>query len=240
MEFKPMLKGGRWAVGLILSMGLGLLINGCESDATAPDDAVPALSELQVARQAGRVAAGLAKVGPEILRFKGKNAGPAELGVYPFDFPEGGDITGSIVLEYFTGGAGGTHSTWGEADYGLLYTPGSSRLTVAVDLGGLDVEGFQLAFDLHGGINRLIDTARVSGSGSIVSGAWTTDFTIPESDPVNLSGISSYPSGGMLVFMVGDTELLVMYDGDDTAGVSIDEVLTYVIDLDTGIVQPAS
>ena len=236
MEFKPMMKDRSRVGALVLLLGLGLLANGCESDATAPHDPVPPLSELEVAQQAGRVAFGIAKVGPELLNFNGKKSSPTDVGVYPYVFPAGGDISGSIILEYFTGGATGTPSAWDVADYGHLYTPGSTMLTAAIDVGGLEVRGVGLAFDIQGDSDRTADTATVFGAGTIVSGSWSNDFTITESDPVVLSGVSAYPQGGTLMFTFDSSSMLVEFDGDHTAGVTIGGILSYMIDLDTGLV----
>ncbi len=235
MKHNKLMAGGSGIAALLLLTG-GLMLAGCESDPVAPQEELPQLTEQEAAQQAAIVAVGLAKVGPELLKFSGLKAGPMELGVYPYEFPSGGDITGSIMLEYFDGGPEGTHSHWNSADYGLLYSPAGEVVTLALDLGfGFEVS-VDLTFDLAGPIDRAADTATVTGSGTLASGDATTGFTIYETDPVVLSGLSTYPSGGTLVFNIDGIELEVFYDGDDTASVEIAGVITYEIDLNTGIV----
>ncbi len=234
-------KAGRGGLGVlflpILLLACGLLINGCESDSVAPHDELPELTEKEAAQQAALVAVGISKVGPELLKFDGLKSGGKELGVYPYTFPAEGDVTGSIVLEYFTGGAGGTHSLWDDADYGLLYTPEGEALAVAVDLGGGLMPIFSLTFDLHGDINQTADTATVSGAGTFTSGDSINDFTLTN---LLLEEVSSYPSGGSMDYLVGSIVLVVTYDGSSTAGVEIGGVLAYEIDLNTGIVTPVT
>ncbi len=240
MKFNEMMKGRYWVGVLVLLMAGGLLMAGCESDSVSPDDPVPELTELQAAQLAGRVAFGISEVGPRILTFRGSKPRDKDLGVYPYEFPAGGDITGTIVLEYFEGGAEGNHSSWEEADYGLLYTPGSTVLTAAKDIGGTEVVLFEVSFNLFGDINQSADRADILGSGNLTVGSFSSDFTIPEDDPVVLLGVSSFPESGMFLLTVSGIELLVIYDGDSTAGVLVGGVPAYVIDLETGDVTPIS
>ncbi len=97
---------------------------------------------------------------------------------------------------------------------------------------------FGLTFNLHGPIDQVLDTAEVSGTGKFTSGDSSNSFTIPDDDPVLLEAISTYPSGGMFMYSTDGFDLVVIYDGSDTAVVEIAEVVTYTIDLDTGIVTP--
>jgi hypothetical protein len=199
----------------------------------APNEELPPPTEREATQQAALVAVGLAQVGPELLTFNGFKALEKELGVYIRTFPEGGDITGSVILEYFTGGPEGVHSVWGDADYGLLYTPEGEAVTIEIEVPEVGTAVFGLDFELHGDIDQEADTATVSGSGNLSTGDFNTSFTISD---VVLTEVSSYPEGGTLDFVIGALNLMVEYDGDDTATVSINGVITYEIDLDTGIV----
>ncbi|MEN8005897.1 MAG: hypothetical protein ABFS42_02735 [Candidatus Krumholzibacteriota bacterium] len=240
MEHKKFMFRGSGIGALLLLVAGGLMLAGCESDAVAPQDELPQLTEQEAAQQAAIVAVGLAQVGPELLKFSGLKYDPEGLGVYPYEFPPGGDITGSIMLEYFDGGPGGIHSHWDDADYGLLYSAAGEVLTAALDIGiGVDVI-VGMTFYLAGPINRTTDTATVTGSGTFTIHDVTDGFTISELDPVVLSGVSTYPSGGMLLFNIDGIELVVLYDGDDTAAVAIAEVVTFMIDLETGEVTPVT
>ena len=238
-------KTGRGGLGVlflpILLLACGVLVGGCESDSVTPHDEIPELTEREATQQAALVAAGLARVGPQLLLFDGTKSGDKdEEGVYTQDFADFEYITGTVILEYFNGGPGGIHCVWDEADYGLLYTwddPETSEeegVTVALDLGGGVEPIFGLTFDLDGNIDQEADTATVSGDGTLLmEGFPPQPFTITE---VVLTGVSDYPDGGELGFTVGSLVLVVVYDGDDTATVNINDVAIYVIDLDTGIV----
>jgi len=217
----------------ILVLACGVLVGGCESDSVAPHDELPELTEREATQQAALVAVGLAQVGPELLTFNGFKALENELGVYIRTFPEGGDITGSVILEYFTGGPGGTHSLWGDADYGLLYTPEGEMVMIEIEVPEVGTAVFGLDFELHGDIDQGADTATISGSGNLSTGDWNPSFTITD---VVLTELSSYPEGGSLEFVTGALNLMVEYGGDETATVSINDLITYEIDLDTGIV----
>ena len=237
MKHKQLIARGSGIAALLLLLAGGLMLGGCESDVVAPDDDLPELTEMEAAQQAALVAVGVAQVGPQLLKFAGLKAGPAVLGVYPYDFPVGGDITGSIVLEYFIGGAGGTHSTWDEADYGLLYTPEGEAVSVTVEL----VEGaeviYSVTFNLGGPINRAADTATVSGPGTLIMGDFVQGFTLTN---VLLNDVSSYPDGGTMDFLAGSVEITVTYDGSRYATATVLGGSVFEIDLDTGIVSSAA
>ena len=217
----------------ILVLACGALVGGCESDSVAPHDELPVLTEREVVQQAALVAVGIAKVGPEVMNFQGLKTFEKELGVYIRTFPEGGDITGSIIIEYFNGGPSGVHSLWDDADYGLFYTPEGERVTIDLEIPDVGTSVFALDFDLHGDIDHEADTATVSGSGNLTTGDFHPSFTITN---VVLTEVSSYPDGGTFEFVAGVITVVVEYDGDNTSTVSINDVITYVIDLDTGIV----
>jgi len=233
---KPGIRKTR-GIGLaaLLLLAGGLLLNGCESDATAPRENLPPPTAQEAAQQAALVAVSAAKVGPKLVTFNGTVLAEKELGVYPYTFPEGGNITGSIMLEFFTGGPTGTHSAWGDADYGLLYSPGEEMVTASVDLGGGVGPIFGVSFDLHGDINQAQDTATVSGTGTFVTGDISDDFSLTN---VVVQALSGYPEGGSLTLKAGSHEVVVTYDGSSTAGVAVNAVAMFTVDLDTGILSP--
>ncbi len=235
MEFNKTKRGVSLAGVLILLLGFCLVLAGCESDAVAPQEEL-VLNENEVAQQAALVAVGISKAGPQLLNYNGKKSADKDLGIYTYTFPESGDVSGTIMLEYFTGGAGGAHSLWNDADYGLLYTTEGEMVTVELDLGDGIEPVFSLEFDLEGEIDQVADTAAVFGTGAFTTGDSGDTFTIPEEDPVVLEAVSTYPEGGLFMYSAGGFDLVVYYDGSDTAVVSITEVPTYSIDLDTGLV----
>ena len=218
---------------LVLFWASGLLVGGCESDAVAPQDELPAVTEAEAAQQAALVAVGIAKVGPELLRFQASKPRDKELGVYSYTFPEGGDISGTVILEYFSGGAGGFHSLKDDADYGWLYTPEGEMVTVALDIPSKVEPIFELTFDVQGDIDQVADTATVSGFGTLATGELSSGFTFTN---LILTELSSYPDGGTFECVSGPITLVVEYDGDSTASVSVKGFIKYEIDLDTGFV----
>lgn len=233
MKLDKMMKGRVGAGALVLLLGCGLLLAGCESDPVAPNEELPALTEQESAQQAALVAVGVAQVGPRLVTFNGAKAYNKVDGVYPYTFPPGGDISGSIMLEYFNGGPDGVHSAWDMADYGLLYTPEGDSVTVALDLGGGVEPIFSVTFDLEGPIDREEDTATVSGAGTFSSGGFFQNFSLTD---VLLDDVSSYPDGGTMVFTGGPFETTVTYDGTRYALVVITGGPAWVIDLDTAMI----
>lgn len=227
--------GRRWAVAAILIMGGALLLNGCESDPVAPNDDIPQLTERDVAQQAGVVAAAMSDLGPEIIRFKPAKAAK-ELGVYPYDFPGNPNVTGEVTFEFFTGGAGGTHVAYNEADYGLLYTPPEEMLHVEIEY----LEGAFIMFDLGLNIEGHLDleagSAVVSGSGTFVSGPHPGSFQLTG---LGVSDNGTYPTAGTLSFTAAGWTMSVVFDGDVTADVLLDSVPVYVVDLETGLITAA-
>lgn len=237
MEFRNTKGGWALAGSLILLLGLVLLLGGCESDAVAPQEELPAPTEREATQQAALVAAGIAKSSPLILAYDGNK----DLGIYPYTFPPGGDVTGSVVLEYFNGGAEGDPSHWDDADYGRMYsvddpeTEDVEGVSIALELpGGLEPV-FAVTFLLRGPIDRAADTAELFGAGTLGMGGSPTGWTIPETHPVLISSLSNWPTGGLVNFVVGSIILNVEYDGDHTANVYVGDAEdpTYTIDLDT-------
>lgn len=232
-----MTRGMRLSCVLLLALAVSamLLLSGCESDSVVPHENLPAVTQDDAAQQAALVAMAVSQVGPEIVRFDGVVAGAKALGVYTHEFPPGADVQGIITLEYFDGGPGGVHSSWEDTDYALLYTVGDEGVTVALGPGG----GLGLTFNLTAAVDRPADTATVSGSGTFVSGENTALFSFSE---VVVTAVSSYPSGGSMGFTAGSYDLVVSFDGDKTAVILVDDVATYIIDLEDGSVTqiPAS
>jgi hypothetical protein len=231
-------KGGWTLAGsLILLLGFVLLAGGCESDAVAPQDQIPPPTEREAAQQAALVAAGIANAGPLILTYNGK----LDLGVYPYTFPPGGDISGSVVLAYFDGGAEGVPSHWNDADYGRMWsvddpeTDAVEGVSIALELPGGLQPLFAVTFTLQGPIDRTADTAELFGDGTLSMGGSPTGWTITEADPVLISSLSNWPTGGLVTFVAGAIVLNVVYDGDHTANVYVGDAEdpTYTIDLDT-------
>lgn len=212
-----------------------LWLGGCESDSVAPRDDLPTLTQADAAQQAGVIAAGIHRMGPQILRFDPGKA--KELGVYTYDFATEPYVTGEVTLEFFTGGAGGTHVAYDAADYGMLYTlPGEMLDVVLTFEGDIDI-GFQLTLDVHGPMDQVAGTAVIGGGGTFASDLWAGDFTF---SGVGVTRAAGYPDDGTLTFTSGPWEMVVAFTGDRMAGISVGGSVLFEVDLDTGLVTPVS
>lgn len=223
----------RVAAGLLMATA-ALWLAGCESDSVAPQDELPAMTKDDVAQQAGIVAAGLHKLGPQLLRFtppKGK-----EVGVYVYEFPTEPYVTGRVTMEFFTGGAGGTHAAYDVADYGMLYTDEGEMLDITLTFPG-DIElGLGLELDVAGAIDQVAGTADVSGGGHLDTDLFDTDFTF--TNVVVTRDPEGYPDSGTLTLASGSLVAVVTFDGDDSAVIAFDGDDLFMVDLDTGQVSP--
>lgn len=222
---------GRRILTMLLLATLALWLGACESDSVAPQDPLPTPSEAGVAQQAGIVAAGLHKLGPQILRFDpGKTKD-----VYTYDFPTEPYVTGEVTLAFFTGGAGGTPSAYDVADYGTLKTAPEEVLAIGLEFPGDVVVGFDLTLDLAGDLDQGAGTAVVWGGGTFDSDLWTGNFNFVD---VQVTRVESYPSAGTLTFTNGPWEAVVTYGGAKMAVISFGGLDLYMVDLDTGLVTP--
>ncbi len=117
MHIKNSLRRGRLAALVLPVLLVGVLyVGGCSNDPVGPHDAAPTLSESEVAGQAGFVAMAAAIVAPQTIEFAGK----ADKDNYEHSFF--GDVSGTVYLDFFSGGAGGTSVPWAQADYVDLAT----------------------------------------------------------------------------------------------------------------------
>ncbi len=204
---------------LLLAAGL-LILSGCGSDALAPNDPVPDLSELESANQAGLVGYAVSAVGPLAVTFDQKSQ--------VYTFPQGGLVEGSVNLDFRTGGAQGTSAVPSAADYVHMSTVGDNGLTVESPLGGL----IYLSADIMATIARgTIDSATIlAGSGGTLdAGAYSATFTIS-----NLAVYESgYPSGGPIMFDNGYHTLALNFNGTHLAEISLNGTVIGHYDLDS-------
>lgn len=225
---------GRRTLAVLLVVAAALWLGGCESDSVAPQDELPEMTQTDAAQQAGIVATGLHRLGPQILRFtpaKGKDTG-----IYIYEFPTEPYVEGRVTMEFFTGGADGTHVVYDEADYGMLYTDEGEILDITLAFpGGVDVS-LGLELDVAGDIDQVAGTADVSGGGHLYTDLFDTEFTF--TDVVVTRDPEGYPTSGALTLTNGPWEAVVTFDGDDTAMISFQGNDLFVVDLDTGLVTP--
>jgi len=223
---------GRRLVALLACGAALLLVAGCESDSVAPDDDVPALSRDDVAQRTALMAVAMAELGPRIVTFVPGKA--KEVGVYPYTFPPGAAVQGGVTLEFFSGGSGGTHVAYDQADYGELYTAPGEPLHAEIPLGSDATAVFDVTLDLSGSIDQQNSSAVVSGSGSFSSGPWPGTFTF---FGLHVAASSVYPTSGNLNFSGGAWTLSAAYDGSGTAVISEMGTDLYVVDLETGTIE---
>jgi len=201
----------------------GLFVGGCSNDPVGPHDEAPALTADDVAGQAGFVAMAASIVAPQAIEFSGKS----DKDSYQHSFF--GDVSGTVYLDFFSGGAGGASVPWDDADYVDLATADGEPVVISVGAGGT----IALTFDLYADLDRVSspNTATVAGSGTYVSGVFDADFTF---DGLVVESGGSHPGSGTMVFNSANKTMTVTYDGDNTAIMAMSEGATYIVNLDTG------
>jgi hypothetical protein len=216
---------GRGALALLLMIPAALLVlGGCESDATAPQDQTPPLSDDDAAAQAGLVAMAIVDVGPEVLTFS--EAGKT---VYSRTFL--GDVSGTVFLDFRLGGPGGTSATWATGTWARLYTGEGEPLNIAIgDNGG----SAQLGLDITGDLNRGAGTAVLNGGGTFSSGPYAATFTFDDLAVAT----TGYPTGGTVAFTGGGFVMTVAFNGTSTATITSNLHGTWFVNLETGAVTP--
>jgi len=213
-------------VGALTLLLVMIAVGGCESDATAPQDPNPALSEQDAAAQAGLVARAISEVGPELVNFSmpGKTEPP-----YSRSFI--GDFSGTVYLDFRLGGPAGPHATWADGTWARLYTAAGEPLNFAIGQSG----SAQLGLDITGDINRVADTAVINGGGTFTTGTYAATFTF---DDLTVAA-TGYPGGGSLTFNGGGFVMTVAFNGTNLATITVQGHGTWILNLDTGVVTAA-
>lgn len=214
-------------MGLLL-MGL-LACAGCESDSVAPNDEAPELSEENVAYQAAAVALAVAEIGPVVLDPS------AAKEVITYTFENFDYVTGTCDIDYRSGGADGTPASPEAADYAHLYTTTEDGLGLLADFEGGSIEVMRLTADVMATLNHDLDRATVleGSGGDLVAGIYTGTYAI--------SGVvvgGEYPESGTITFTSSGYTIVVEFDGSNMADVSVDDVLTWTLNLDDGELSP--
>lgn len=212
------------ALLLVMLPTAALLLGGCESDTTAPQDQTPALSERDAATQAGLIAMAIVEVGPEVITFS-----EVRKTVYSRAFI--GDISGTVFLDFRLGGPGGASATWENGTWAQLYTAVGEPLNIAIGESG----SAQLGLNITGDINRVADTAVINGGGTFNSGPYAATFTF---DDLAIAA-TGYPGGGTMTFAGGAFVMTVTFNGTSTATITSPGHGTWFVNLDTGVVTQA-
>lgn len=217
---------GRCALTLMLPLLLaaGMFLGGCESDATAPQEPAPQLSEREAASQAGLVAMAVVQVGPEVITFN--DAGKT---VYERSFIGGeNEVSGTIFLDFRMGSADGASATWVNGTWVRLYTAAGEPLNIAIGSGSA-----QLVLDINAALNRTLNTAVVGGGGSFASGPYAATFSFTN---LAIAAANNYPTGGSMTFNGAGFVITVTFNGTNTATLVVQGHGTWSINLDTGAV----
>ena len=215
-----------YSLKLILAM-LAILVlgswvlSGCSSDSVAPNDETPELSEENAGYQAAMVGLAMHEVGPRILDYVNKDVETYNLSGYDY-------VEGSVQVDYRTGGADGTPSTPGNADYAHLTTLGENGLVLTWD--GIPNSAMYLTADIEGTIGTGSVTILAGSGGTMTSGVYVLNYAI---DGL-VFHTTGYPSGGSITVSSGPHELSVAFNGTSMAIISVGTTPTWYLDLETG------
>ena len=217
------IKRYRRTAGLLLLV-LGLLaLVGCESDSVAPQDSDPELTQEDAAHQAAVVAMAIAKVGPQVVR-----VAPLKT-VYSHVFDGTDGITGTVEMDFRTGGPDGASASSTAGDWASLVTLGEDGLAFQVDQSAT----MYLEVGITCSINQTLHTATaLAGSGgTFTAGVYVTTFTM---DGLTVAATNDYPTSGVLIFTSGPHTLDIEFDGTVNAVISADGSPHWMLNMDTG------
>jgi hypothetical protein len=212
---------------LLLVMAMGWVLTGCESDSTAPDDELPAITEDDVANQSTFLAEAMLEVAPLALTFTPTKADELD-GRYSYTFAPGDPLDGVVQLYFEQNGA---PSGYDVADYGNAYTDDGAPITLTPVEDGV---AWELNFDLDSEIDQGAGSAVVDGGGDLVIGSYVATWTV--------SGFAyaigdDWPSAGLISFTNEGITAVVTFDGDETVTITIGSA-TWSYDFDNGTLTP--
>ena len=207
---------------LLLVLGLGLWLTGCESDTVAPHDGTPELTDEDVAYQTAAMASAVGLVLPQLVEYSDPSKNE-----YDYTFPAGGDLTGTIHFDFRVSGADGNPATYDTAGWGRLFTAVDESISFAVGFGG----SIELTFDIMADITRDPDTATIlTGSGgTFTSGDYSASFSFEDLVVVRNG---DYPTSGSMTFVSGGFTMTVTFNGSNTAVISLNDIATWTVNLD--------
>ena len=214
-------------MALAMLLGAGLWLTGCESDTVAPHDNLPELTNEDKAYQAAAMGAAAGRVLPQIVEYTGnKNE-------YTYNFPsQGSDVTGTIYFDFRMGSATGAPAAYDAATWGNMYSAVDEPISFAVGQGG----SVEVDFNIIASLVQETHTATLleGSAGTFTAGDYSATFAF---DGVVVTAGESYPSGGIMTFVSGGTVLIVTFDGDNTATISLNGVVTWILNLDDGTIS---
>jgi hypothetical protein len=221
---------GRTAAALLVPVLLaaGMFLGGCESDATAPQDLAPALTEQDAANQAGYAAFAVAQVGPKVVTYS-----PSKQ-TYQLEFPDTGPVSGKVSLDFRLGGSGGTPATYSAGNWARLYTADGQALAVAalVGTGNSALLTFDITADIN---NQSPKSAVLDGVGTFQTGVHQGTFSITHLSVT--AAAHSYPTGAMS-FTGGGFASTVTFNGTVVARITVTGHPSWSFNLVTGALTP--
>ncbi len=202
-------------------------LSGCESDSVAPKDEAPELTQENAGYQAAMVALAMTEVGPQILAYVNKDVETYDLSGYDY-------VDGSVQVDYRSGGADGTPTTPGNADYAHLTTVGEDGLVLTWD--GIPGSAMYLTADIAGTIGTGSVTILAGSGGTMTSGPYVVNYA--------MNGLvfhaTGYPTGGTFTVSSGGYAMAVAFNGSSTATIYVNDNPTYFLNLATGDLTPYS
>jgi hypothetical protein len=210
----------------LLAAGLLLALAGCESDSTAPKDELPAISQEAAAEQAGYFAYALTQA-YDIYQ---DALGGKEVDIHSFSR---GDASGSFTMDFRSGGPGGTPASSGAADYVHIYTDTGQDVRITRSGQDLPLAVATFDVDVYPYDSTPPESGTLNGGGNLVSGAYTSTFTVTDL----VQDTSTYPPSGALGYSAGDHDVRVVFTGSRMAQLYIGpegSAMLYLVDLDTG------
>jgi hypothetical protein len=216
-------------MSLLLLVAGGLLLVGCDSDSTAPNDAAPPLEPAGAAAQAGFMARMMTEMAPlDLFNYAGKDTDPT------YEFLPPSDLTGTVLLSYRIGTTpaepGNATSCWGRTDpENPLQLVMSESTHVSYQLTfDMTADEFVRNLDVSNDVDRL--TLNSNRPGTFRAGTYVASWTVTDL----VIDTNHYPDGEV-VFTVEGYACTVTFDGDRYATITVADE-SFTVDLDEGLI----
>ena len=221
---------------LMLAAGILLVIVGCESDPTVPEESPPPISQDAAVEQAAAFTDVVINLLDEMM------VPSKEMVIQPVMFES---VTGYVTLDYRCGGPDGTEEgctgTTPLTDYLNIFTDSSppepwdpQQIDLWQDFGLGD--GPQVIASVKGSVvvypynnTATPQNGQVSGQGTVESGTYVSSWSI---NGVQYA-VGDYPESGEIVFTSNPTVVNIAFDGTVNALITVGTD-SYILNLDTG------
>jgi hypothetical protein len=213
---------------LLSFAGALLMVAGCSSDSTAPNDDLPPVSQEEAATQAGVLSSLMTQFMGEYYDFlSSKDIYTHSFGFVPMD-----DVRGTFTLDFQCDGSPCSKDDE-DANYVHIYTDADEAQKVKAYLPGEAMPLATLTFDLE--VDPYDNTpgsqnGTINGSGSLAAGEYSSSFVVEDV----IMSTADYPPSGSVTYTAGAYEVRVEFDGTSLADLYIGGELYCQVDLDTG------